>query len=148
MLECLKMLIYKGCLPYCRTTIIHLLLYFSGRPNCPSGFDESEEQCGKYRLIELPGGIFAIFGCIAAALSACLIFCILGLVRKRKKPIDSKNHTINGGGTLQKNHYKKEQFFFDPDSWHGLQPVEYIHVDRETTVWQNKGCFQIVFVDC
>lgn len=75
-------------------------------------------------LLEFPGGVFAVLGCIAAALSACLIFCILGMVRKRKKPVDVKQHTINGGGTLQKHTqnnshshtYKKEPFFFDtPD---------------------------------
>lgn len=37
-------------------------------------------------------------------------------------------------GTLKKD-FKKEALYIDPASWHGLQPVEYIHVDRETTVW-------------
>lgn len=37
-------------------------------------------------------------------------------------------------GTLKKD-FKKEALYIDPASWHPLQPVEYIHVDRETTVW-------------
>ncbi|XP_046807410.1 heparan sulfate 2-O-sulfotransferase pipe-like [Lucilia cuprina] len=65
--------------------------------NCPSGFDESEEECGTARkLLELPGGVFAALGCIAAAITACLIFCIFGLLRKRKKTVLQKS-IINGG---------------------------------------------------
>lgn len=111
-----------------------LFFLFSGHHNCPSGFDESEEECGTARkLLELPGGVFAALGCIAAAVTACLIFCIFGLLRKRKKTVLQKS-IINGGSTLKKD-FKKESLFIDPASWHGLQPVEYIHVDRETTVW-------------
>lgn len=113
-------------------------------------------------------------GCIAAVVTACLIFCLFGLFRKRKKTILQKT-IINGGGggggnatgigmgglgsgvggggvvpgvsinisgnigTLKKgataSSIKKDNLFIDPCSWHGLQPVEYIHVDRETTVW-------------
>jgi hypothetical protein len=102
--------------------IIHFFFLFliTGRPNCPSGYDESEEECGSARkLLELPGGIFAALGCIAAAISACLIFCILGMVRKRKKSVETKTMT-NGSamtnGTLHKNDYKKEPLFFDAES--------------------------------
>lgn len=111
-----------------------LCFFVLGHHNCPSGFDESEEECGTARkLLELPGGVFAALGCIAAAITACLIFCIFGLLRKRKKTVLQKS-IINGGGTLKKD-FKKESLYIDPSSWHGLQPVEYIHVDRETTVW-------------
>lgn len=112
----------------------NILFFFAGHHNCPSGFDESEEECGTARkLLELPGGVFAALGCIAAAITACLIFCIFGLLRKRKKTVLQKS-IVNGGGTLKKD-FKKESLYIDPSSWHGLQPVEYIHVDRETTVW-------------
>ncbi|XP_073840699.1 uncharacterized protein isoform X2 [Musca autumnalis] len=63
---------------------ISATLWCDGHHNCPSGFDESEEECGTARkLLELPGGVFAALGCIAAAITACLIFCIFGLLRKR-----------------------------------------------------------------
>ncbi|KAG4071236.1 hypothetical protein HA402_008971 [Bradysia odoriphaga] len=69
-------------------------LWCDGRSNCPSGYDESEEECGTARkLLELPGGLFAAMGCIAAALAACLIFCIIGLVRKKRK-----SHWIESAG--------------------------------------------------
>ncbi|KAI9581441.1 hypothetical protein GQX74_012766 [Glossina fuscipes] len=87
----------------------------SGHHNCPSGFDESEEECGTARkLLELPGGVFAALGCIAAAVTACLIFCIFGLLRKRKKTVLQKS-IINGGSTLKKD-FKKESLFIDPAS--------------------------------
>lgn len=85
----------------------------TGRSNCPSGYDESEEECGTARkLLELPGGLFAAMGCMAAAMAACLIFCIFGLVRKKRKTIASKalgNGSCNG--TL-----KKDPLFIDPGS--------------------------------
>lgn len=88
-------------------------LYYTGQQNCPSGFDESEEECGTARkLLELPGGIFAALGCIAAAITACLIFCILGLLRKRKKSVSQKS-VLNG--TLKKD-IKKDSLFIDPGS--------------------------------
>uniref|UniRef100_A0A1B0CNQ7 DUF7805 domain-containing protein n=1 Tax=Lutzomyia longipalpis TaxID=7200 RepID=A0A1B0CNQ7_LUTLO len=88
-------------------------LWCDGTVNCPSGYDESEEECGTARkLLELPGGIFAALGCIAAAVAACFIFCIFGLVRKRKKGIDAKP-TLNG--TLRKD-FKKSDLFMDPGS--------------------------------
>lgn len=84
-----------------------------GHNNCPSGFDESEQECGSARkLLELPGGVFAALGCIAAAITACLIFCIFGLLRKRKKTVGQKI-TING--TLKKD-FNKESLFIDPGS--------------------------------
>ncbi|XP_058834641.1 uncharacterized protein LOC131691912 isoform X2 [Topomyia yanbarensis] len=92
------------------------VLWCDGRPNCPSGFDESEQECGS-RLMELPGGMFAAFGCLAAALSACLIFCVLAMVRKRRKSNEKlKTAPTSLNGTLSKKDYKKEPLFFDPDS--------------------------------
>uniref|UniRef100_A0A182J385 DUF7805 domain-containing protein n=1 Tax=Anopheles atroparvus TaxID=41427 RepID=A0A182J385_ANOAO len=95
-------------------------LWCDGRPNCPSGYDESEQECGS-RLIELPGGIYAAFGCVAAAISACLIFCLLVMVKKRRKANEKLKPTGPGAGaslngTLSKKDYKKEPLFFDPDS--------------------------------
>lgn len=93
----------------------------AGRLNCPSGYDESEEECGTARkLLELPGGLFAALGCIAAAVTACLIFCIFGLVRKKRKTIITKkgNGVLNGGsgiGTLKAD-YKKDSLFMDTGS--------------------------------
>ncbi|CAD7083100.1 unnamed protein product [Hermetia illucens] len=90
------------------------LLWCDGHRNCPSGFDESEEECGTARkLLELPGGIFAALGCIAAAIAACLIFCIFGLMRKRKKSMVQKT-VLNG--TLSKKDMKKDPLFLDPGS--------------------------------
>uniref|UniRef100_A0A6P4EK21 Uncharacterized protein LOC108044176 n=1 Tax=Drosophila rhopaloa TaxID=1041015 RepID=A0A6P4EK21_DRORH len=74
-------------------------LWCDGHHNCPSGFDESEEECGTARkLLELPGGVFAALGCIAAALTACLIFCMFGLMRKRKKSVVQKGAGVGGMG--------------------------------------------------
>lgn len=130
-------------------------MQFVGYPNCPSGYDESSSECGATRkLLELPVGIFAALACVAAGVSACLIFCLVGLVRRRKKHVDPKHSvpTTNGTYTLptSNNHhhstdtYKKDSLFFNEDySWHPvLQPVEYIHVlDRETTVWPQDNYF-------
>jgi len=68
-------------------------------------------------------------------------------MRKRKKSVVQKSGGFMNGangngnmpaacniGTLKKD-FKKEALYIDPASWHPLQPVEYIHVDRETTVW-------------
>ncbi|XP_030374233.1 uncharacterized protein LOC115623825 [Scaptodrosophila lebanonensis] len=100
-------------------------LWCDGHHNCPSGFDESEEECGTARkLLELPGGVFAALGCIAAALTACLMFCMFGLMRKRKKSVTQQksfmNGTTNGNvaanvGTLKKD-LKKDTLFVDPAS--------------------------------
>lgn len=81
------------------TLLAYSILYaIAGHYNCPSGFDESEEECGTARkLLELPGGVFAALGCIAAVVTACLIFCLFGLFRKRKKTILQKT-VINGSG--------------------------------------------------
>ncbi|XP_039230702.1 uncharacterized protein LOC6539435 [Drosophila yakuba] len=76
-------------------------LWCDGHHNCPSGFDESEEECGTARkLLELPGGVFAALGCIAAALTACLIFCMFGLMRKRKKSVVQKGAGVGGMGGM------------------------------------------------
>ncbi|KAH8261683.1 hypothetical protein KR044_013262 [Drosophila immigrans] len=104
-------------------------LWCDGHHNCPSGFDESEEECGTARkLLELPGGVFAALGCIAAALTACLIFCMFGLMRKRKKSVVQKGGGFMNGangngnmpaacniGTLKKD-FKKEALYIDPAS--------------------------------
>ncbi|EDV97969.1 GH14406 [Drosophila grimshawi] len=104
-------------------------LWCDGHHNCPSGFDESEEECGTARkLLELPGGVFAALGCIAAALTACLIFCMFGLMRKRKKSVVQKSggfmNSANGNGTVPaacnigtlKKDFKKEALYIDPAS--------------------------------
>ena len=76
-------------------------LWCDGRVNCPSGFDESEVECGAARrLLELSSGLYAALGCVAAACTACIIFCCLGMLRKRKKalppPTGGNNyHTAN-----------------------------------------------------
>lgn len=63
-------------------------LWCDGRINCPSGFDESELECGAARrLLELSSGLYAALGCVAAACAACLIFCCFGLLKKRKKAL-------------------------------------------------------------
>lgn len=71
-------------------------LWCDGRINCPSGYDESEVECGAARrLLELPGGMYAAFGCVAAACAAFLLFCFFGMTKKRKKatpPPPSINH--------------------------------------------------------
>lgn len=101
--------------------------------NCPSGYDESEKECGTARrLLELPGSLFAALGCLAAALSACLFFCIFGLVRKKRKTVvggsngsAAAKHAngmglglgMNGGGCATlKADYKKDSLFLDTGS--------------------------------
>lgn len=120
---------------------------FTGYPNCPSGFDESSSECGATRkLLELPASLYAALGCLAAGIAACLIFCLVGISRRRKKTKEPKQHPAqtvipNGTYTLPKsngNTYQKNSLFYnhDHDSWHMLPPVDYvdyIHVDRETT---------------
>lgn len=89
-------------------------------------------------MLELPGGVFAALGCIAAALTACLIFCMFGLMRKRKKSVVQKGGGVGVGvgvgvgfmngangngnmpaacniGTLKKD-FKKEALYIDPAS--------------------------------
>lgn len=147
-------------------------LFTQGYPNCPSGFDESSSLCGATRkLLELPAGLYAAFGCLTAGIIACLIFCMVGIARRKKddtveqpKYPQSQTTTLNGsytmpkslngsvlyGGTLASNAtsgsagdtLKKNSVYYnnlDYDSWHTLHPpvdyVDYVHVDRETTVW-------------
>lgn len=99
----------------------------TGYPNCPSGYDELTSVCGATRkLLELPVTIFAAFGCVAAGMSACLIFCMIGLLRRRKKHVEPKQPpppAMNGTYTLPKhsNHnnvhhndtFKKESLFYN-----------------------------------
>lgn len=124
-----------------------------GVQNCPSGVDESSRECGATRkLLSMPAGLYAALACIAAAIAACLIFCVVGISRRKKKPEEPKysqanvvaqtaipngNHTYSlpksNGNTYQKNSLYYND---DHDSWHMLPPVDYvdyIHVDRETT---------------
>jgi len=57
-----------------------------GHPNCPSGHDESSKECGAARkLLDLPPGLFGALGCLAAGIVACLIFCMIGIMRRNKK---------------------------------------------------------------
>lgn len=101
------------------TTVI-LSLSFLGVPNCPSGIDESSRECGAARkLLSMPAGLYAALGCIAAGIAACLIFCVLGISRRKKKNVEPKyqssaqtaipngNHTYSlpksNGNTYQKN---------------------------------------------
>lgn len=94
---------------------------FLGTPNCPSGIDESSRECGAARkLLSMPAGLYAALGCIAAGIAACLIFCMVGISRrKKKKPkepvyqstqqtaIPNGTHTYSlpksNGNTYQKN---------------------------------------------
>lgn len=114
----------------------------TGQLNCPSGYDESEEECGTARrLLELPGGLFTLLGFIAACITTLLIGLIFALVRKKRKTTSTKH--LNGGlgvggvglnglagvgggyggsvgggmmnGTLHSD-YKKDALFHDPDS--------------------------------
>lgn len=106
--------IFSLTLPICVPTLP------TGQLNCPSGRDESEEECGTARrLLELPGGMFAALGCVAAAVTACLIFCIFGLVRRKRKS-NARKHLLNGSasasalgssasGTLQRSHHHHSQ---------------------------------------
>lgn len=118
------------------------LYILAGQLNCPSGYDESEEECGTARrLLELPGGLFTLLGFIAACITTLLIGLIFALVRKKRKATSTKH--LNGGlgvggaglnglagvgggyggsaaggmmnGTLHSD-YKKEALFHDPDS--------------------------------
>lgn len=76
-------------------------LWCDGRVNCPSGYDESEVECGAARrLLELSSGLYAALGCVAAACAACLIFCFFGILKKRKKAVPptaagNNYHTAN-----------------------------------------------------
>lgn len=76
-------------------------LWCDGRVNCPSGYDESEVECGAARrLLELSSGLYAALGCVAAACTACIIFCCFGMLKKRKKAVPpptvgNNYHTAN-----------------------------------------------------
>lgn len=97
-----------------------ILFLFLGIPNCPSGIDESSRECGAARkLLSMPAGLYAALGCIAAGIAACLIFCLLGISRRKKKSDEPKyqpstqtaipngTHTYSlpksNGNTYQKN---------------------------------------------
>lgn len=100
-----------------------LCLHFQGYPNCPSGYDESSSECGATRkLLELPAGLFAALGCLAAGIAACLIFCMVGIVRRRKPPPEPKHPaqttTVNGTYMMPKTNgdtLKKESLFYNHD---------------------------------
>ncbi|XP_070492853.1 uncharacterized protein [Chironomus tepperi] len=99
-------------------------LWCDGYPNCPSGFDESSSECGATRkLLELPASLYAALGCLAAGIAACLIFCMVGISRRRKKTKEPKQHPTqtaipipNGTYTLPKsngNTYQKNSLFYN-----------------------------------
>lgn len=99
-----------------------LCMPFTGYPNCPSGFDESSSECGATRkLLELPASLYAALGCLAAGIAACLIFCMVGISRRRKKSKEPKQHPTqtaipNGTYTLPKsngNTYQKNSLFYN-----------------------------------
>lgn len=99
-------------------------LILLGYPNCPSGYDESSSECGATkRLMELPAGLFAALGCLAAGIAACLIFCMVGIVRRRKKTPEPKHSSPattlgNGTYTLPKTNgdtLKKDSLFYNHD---------------------------------
>lgn len=74
-------------------------LWCDGRVNCPSGYDESELECGAARrLLELSSGLYAALGCVAAACAACLIFCCFGMLKRRKKALPTTNGAGGGVG--------------------------------------------------
>lgn len=100
---------------------------FLGTPNCPSGVDESSRECGAARkLLSMPAGLYAALGCIAAGIAACLIFCLVGISRRKKKtkePVyQSSAHTAIPNGThtysLPKsngNTYQKNTLYYNGD---------------------------------
>jgi hypothetical protein len=84
-------------------------MFILGYRNCPSGYDESSSLCGATRkLLELPAGLYAAFGCLTAGIVACLIFCMVGIARRKKdtpeqpKYPQSQTTTLNGNYTLPK----------------------------------------------
>lgn len=115
--------------------IVRLSFCFTGQTNCPSGIDESEKECGTaHKLLELPGGIFAAMGGVAAIFAVCFLICILCMVRGKKNKSVATSKSINGLNTASQIDFRKDPLFIDDGSWQGLHSVEYIHVDRETTV--------------
>lgn len=90
--------------------VCSLICLHEGYPNCPSGFDESSSLCGATRkLLELPAGLYAAFGCLTAGIIACLIFCMVGIARRKKddtveqpKYPQSQTTTLNGSYTMPK----------------------------------------------
>lgn len=90
-------------------------------------------------------------GCLVAGIMVCLLVCFIGIAKRRKKISDpipvSPGATHNGtyalpkiyGDTVKKESLFNAKGFYNPDadSWHILPSsyVDYIHVDRETTVW-------------
>jgi hypothetical protein len=104
------------------STRVPICMTFTGYPNCPSGFDESSSECGATRkLLELPASLYAALGCLAAGIAACLIFCMVGISRRRKKSKEPKQHPTqtaipNGTYTLPKsngNTYQKNSLFYN-----------------------------------
>lgn len=76
--------------------------------------------------MELPASLYAALGCLAAGIAACLIFCLVGISRRRKKskskepkhPVQPQTAIPNGTYTLPKsngNTYQKNSLFYNHD---------------------------------
>lgn len=73
--------------------------------------------------MELPAGLYAALACLAAGIAACLIFCLVGISRRRKDPPEPKyavapTATLNGTYTLPKTNgdtLKKDSLFYNHD---------------------------------
>lgn len=60
--------------------------------------------------MELPAGLYAAFGCLTAGIVACLIFCMVGIARRKKETPEQPKYpqsqttttTLNGNYTLPK----------------------------------------------
>lgn len=101
-------------------------LWCDGKDHCPSGWDESESQCGASSrlLFTLPGAALAAAAAVAA--SIVLLLCLaLNRLRVRRRRRLAKKKLLTGPRLLDSGF----------NSWHKTPPVEFIHVDRETTVW-------------
>lgn len=88
-----------------------------GHANCPSGIDETEKECGAaHKLLELPGGIFAAMGGVAAIFSVCILMCIFCMVRGKKDksvPTSSKSINVLNGGAPTQIDFKKDPLYID-----------------------------------
>lgn len=92
--------------------------HFPGHQNCPSGYDESEKECGAaHKLLELPGGVYAAMGGVAAIFAVCFLLCIFCLVRSKKDKTIGTSKSVNGlNGTMPVDNFKKDPLFIDPGS--------------------------------
>lgn len=127
-------------------------LWCDGRLNCPSGYDENEMHCGVGRRFfkQFPGGVYTALGCTAAVLAACVLFTIFALIarirRSRRRRLGKKKLLATPDGRRL-----TEELLLDPgsntttvSSWHKDRSVEYIHVDRETTVWTFRLLYRFI----